>query len=561
MSAVTRRTDSAEPGLRGGPRPGLLLGERYRLEELLAVGGMGAVWRARDELLGRPVAVKLLRPELAADPEFLARFRAEARHAAAVRHPGVAAVHDYGEDGGDEHARDGRPDVRRGGPLPAGADDTVVDLREGEAGSAARAADVSAPASAWLVMDLVSGEPLSTVLAREGRLGVVRTLRVVAGVADALAAAHAVGVVHRDVKPGNLLVAGHRGGGQQGERIVVTDFGIARAAGAASLTRTGTLVGTAAYLSPEQARGRTATAASDLYALGVVAYECLAGRKPFGGESDLAVALAHGRDPVPPLPADVPAPVRALVLRLLAKDPQQRPATAAAVAARARLLAEDPATSVPASTGPAPAPTVVLPTLEGPAGPLGPGGPDGLDSTDGSRGRTAADGGHRTRVVGSPAAAGRARRPALLLAAAGGALLLGGLATGALLAAAHAPAPTGSPGPATASATPAATVRLDPARYVGRPADQVRAELVGLGLGVRLVAAAGDGPVGTVAALDPSGVVARGTTITVTVVQQVAQPDPRTGGQTGRTTTHGPKDEHGKKSGTRPGQGDRKGEG
>ncbi|HEU4675285.1 MAG TPA: serine/threonine protein kinase [Motilibacteraceae bacterium] len=554
---MTGRADSAAPGLRGGPRPGLVLGDRYRLEELLAVGGMGAVWRATDELLARPVAVKLLRPELAADPSFLARFRAEARHAAAVRHPGVAAVHDYAEDGGV----DGERQPHGGTSVQAEPDDTVVDLRPGGAGtSTVPAGGAAVPASAWLVMDLVQGEPLSAVLAREGRLGTTRTLRVVAGVADALAAAHAVGVVHRDVKPGNLLLAtgsagdragdraGDHAGGQAGERVVVTDFGIARAAGAASLTRTGTLVGTAAYLSPEQAAGRVATAASDLYALGVVAYECLAGHKPFEGDSDLAVALAHGRDPVPPLPADVPAPVRALVLRLLAKDPQQRPATAAAVAARARLLAQDPPPGPVDDAGPLPAPTAVLPL---------PSGPTDRDQTPAA--------GHG--VLAEAAEPGRrARRPLLLGVAAGGVLLLGGLLAGALLGAAHPPGPSApSPSPArpSASTTPSTTVRLDPASYLGQPADRVRAELTRLGLAVRLVGTAGDGPVGTVAALDPTGVVARGTTITLRVVEQVPRsgpaPGPKDGSKDG--STHDPKDEHAKKSGTRPGEGDRKGKG
>ncbi|MGN6332862.1 MAG: serine/threonine protein kinase [Motilibacteraceae bacterium] len=575
---MTGRADSTAPGLRGGPRPGLLLGDRYRLEELLAVGGMGAVWQATDELLDRPVAVKLLRPELAADPSFLARFRAEARHAAAVRHPGVATVHDYGEHHAGEHTeppehpeQGEHPErhLRADGSGPAAGrgtvpDDTVVDLRSPvPAGAVDRP-----PVAAWLVMDLVPGEPLSAVLAREGRLGWAATLAVLADAADALAAAHAVGVVHRDVKPGNLLLAAEatdptdstdpaeptdqRLRPARRQRVVVTDFGIARAAGAASITRTGMLVGTAAYLSPEQAAGRPASAASDLYALGVVAYECLAGRKPFVGDSDLAVALAHGRDPVPPLPDDVPAAVRALVLRLLAKDPQQRPAGAPAVAARARLLLTDPATEPTRAIDRTP-PTAVLPVaadLE----------PDVRQHDDPDAAGAARSGLEPQAGPGHPI---RVRRPLLAGVVAAGVLLLGGLVTGALVGATHRPAPAPTATSPAATTTPPTTVRLDAAAYVGRPADQVRAELTRLGLAVRLVGAAGDGPVGTVAALDPTGVVARGTTITLRVVEQVPRSGPAPGSEAGATdgSRHDPKDEHAKKSGTRPGQGDRKGKG
>ena len=206
---------------------GLLAG-RYRLLSRLGSGGHGEVWRARDERLGRDVAVKVLRPELADDEDVQARFRAEARAAGGLRSPGIAAVFDFAE--GDQ--------------------------------------------GAWLVMELVDGVPLSQVLRSAGRLPVDRTLDVVEQAAAALQAAHDGGVVHRDVKPGNLLL---RADG----RLSVTDFGIASAAGAAPLTRTGQVVGTAAYLAPEQASGRPVTGAADVYALGVVAYECLTGARPF----------------------------------------------------------------------------------------------------------------------------------------------------------------------------------------------------------------------------------------------------------------------------------------
>ena len=196
------------------PVPDLTIAERYRLVERIAVGGMGTVWQARDELLDRFVAVKILKEEYAADPSFLERFRREARHTASLSHAGIANVFDYGEVG-----------------------DT-----------------------AYLVMELVPGEPLSAILAREGALPARRALDVVGQTGLALQAAHDAGVIHRDVKPGNLIV-------RPDGVVKVTDFGIARAVDAAPVTQTGLVVGTAAYLSPEQASGRDAGPTSDVYSL------------------------------------------------------------------------------------------------------------------------------------------------------------------------------------------------------------------------------------------------------------------------------------------------------
>jgi serine/threonine-protein kinase len=257
------------------------LAGRYRLCRWLAAGGMGQVWQAVDEVLGRPVAVKLLRDEYAQDPSFVRRLRAEARYAAALTHPGIATVFDYGE---------------------------------------VRTADGPEP-TAFLVMELVEGEPLSWLLAREGCLGLDRSLEVVGQAALAVGAAHRAGLVHRDIKPANLLV------GPEG-MVKVTDFGVARALGQGQGDQRELLVGTAGYLSPEQAVGQPATAASDLYALGVVAYECLAGRRPFTGEHPIAVALGHLLQPPPPLPEDVPEQVRGLVAQAMAKQPTRRPSDA-----------------------------------------------------------------------------------------------------------------------------------------------------------------------------------------------------------------------------------------
>ena len=259
--------------------PDRVLGDRYRLGELIAAGGMGEVWRARDLMLERDVAIKALKREYADDETFLARFRAEAKHTANLSHPGIASVYDYGEDAG----------------------------------------------TSYLVMELVDGEPLSAILRREGRLDAKSTLTIVGQAALALHAAHAAGVIHRDIKPGNLLVAADL-------TTKVTDFGIAWAAAGVPLTLTGTVLGTAHYLSPEQGSGADVTPASDVYSLGVVAYECLSGRRPFDGDSPVRIALAHVQDPPPPLPDEVPADVRTLIEQALAKEPTERFTTAAAFA-------------------------------------------------------------------------------------------------------------------------------------------------------------------------------------------------------------------------------------
>ena len=269
-----------------------LLAGRYRLTDRIAAGGMGEVWRGEDVLLNRAVAVKLLPTGRAGDESFLARFRAEARYAASLSHPGIARVYDYGES------------AEFGG--------------------------------AYLILELVNGEPLSAILARAGRLSPDPTLDIIGQAARALDAAHQAGIVHRDIKPGNLLVAG-------GGTTKITDFGIAtavRAAQASHLTETGMVMGTAMYVSPEQATGAPVDASSDIYSLGVVAYECLAGHVPFTASEPLAIAFAHKHAPVPALPPDVPQPVANLVYDMLAKTPAGRPASARAVADRADMLRE-----------------------------------------------------------------------------------------------------------------------------------------------------------------------------------------------------------------------------
>lgn len=261
---------------------------RYHLDRWIASGGMGEVWQATDTLLDREVALKVLRREYADEALVRARFAAEARHAGALQHPNVASVLDYGEI-----PVEGQP------PLP------------------------------FLVMELVEGQPLSDLLAGGRALPALVAADYVAQAADGLEAAHAIGIVHRDVKPSNLLVT------PQG-RVKVTDFGVARAADSAAFTLTGHLIGTPHYLSPEQADGGSATAASDVYALGIVLFECLSGRKPFVGETAVATALMHIRDPLPPLPSAVPERLQRIVQVATAKDPSDRFRSAAAMASALR---------------------------------------------------------------------------------------------------------------------------------------------------------------------------------------------------------------------------------
>ena len=279
------------------PEAGMTLGSRYTLTDRIATGGMGDVWRATDSVLGRDVAVKVMRANAAEDPTFAERFRDEARHSAGMSHQNIATVYDYGEDDG----------------------------------------------VAYLVMELVEGEPLSQLIAR-GPMPPDQVRSIAGQAALALAAAHAAGVVHRDVKPANILVT-------PDGRVKLTDFGIARAADGASHTRTGEVLGTPQYLSPEQALGRGATGASDLYALGIITQEMLTGRKPFDAGSAVATALSQVNDAPPPLPDWVPSDLRRIVEQSLAKDPSDRPTSAAAVAAALGMpvtgLAQiPPATSV-----------------------------------------------------------------------------------------------------------------------------------------------------------------------------------------------------------------------
>jgi serine/threonine protein kinase len=268
------------------PTAGQVFSSRYELVSRIAIGGMGEVWKANDSVIGRTVAVKILKEEYMGDPGFRERFRAEARHAALVNHEGIANVFDYGEEDG----------------------------------------------SAYLVMELVPGEALSSVLDREKILPATKVLNYVAQTAAALYAAHQAGLVHRDIKPGNLLIT-------PDGTVKITDFGIARLADQVPLTATGQVMGTVQYLAPEQAGGKPASPLTDVYSLGIVAYEALAGKRPFRGESQVAIALAQIKEAPPALPSSIPEEVRALVMSCMAKKPEGRPASAEALSLAASALA------------------------------------------------------------------------------------------------------------------------------------------------------------------------------------------------------------------------------
>jgi eukaryotic-like serine/threonine-protein kinase len=301
-----------------------ILNERYQIEATLGEGGMARVYRGTDGVLGRPVAIKVLADRYANDDTFVTRFRREAQAAAALNHPNVVSVFDTGDDG-QAH---------------------------------------------YIVMEYVPGQTLADVLKREGPLDPDRAARIAEDVATALQAAHERGLVHRDVKPGNVMI-------DPEGRTKVMDFGIARAAANDTLTQTGAVLGTAAYLSPEQARGDAVDARSDIYSLGCVLYEMLTGRPPFTGDSPVAIAYAHVNDQ-PDSPTahrrGVPPELEAVTMRALAKDPDDRYPSAEAfraaiAAARGAGVSTEPIGAAAGDTAVMPAPETTAPVSAEPAGP------------------------------------------------------------------------------------------------------------------------------------------------------------------------------------------------
>lgn len=256
---------------------GRVLGGRYTLLTPIAQGGMGEVWKARDRVSGHIVAAKVLRPELTGEELSLSRLRLEARNSMSISHPNIANTQDSGEEDG----------------------------------------------IGWIIMELVDGYPLTDYLRGGSRISPEYLMPILVQVAMALGAAARAGVVHRDIKPANIIV-------RPDGMVKLTDFGISRATGQVNLTAAGMVMGTAQYLPPEQAMGEVATPIGDLYALGVIAYEAAAGRRPFTGETQVDIAFAHVNDPVPPLPDFVPEPLADVILHLLEKDPAKRPESGSA---------------------------------------------------------------------------------------------------------------------------------------------------------------------------------------------------------------------------------------
>jgi eukaryotic-like serine/threonine-protein kinase len=439
-----------------------LLAGRYRLINQIAAGGVGEVWRAEDQMLARPVAVKLLLADYAQHAETRARFRFEAQHAASLSHPAIAQVYDYHE---------GNAEFRP-----------------------------------FLVMELIDGPSLAEVLAA-GPIDPERVMDIVAQAAAGLAAAHQAGLVHRDIKPANLLLTSD---GQ----VKITDFGIAHAAGSAPITHHGQLIGTPAYLAPERVAGQTAGPPSDLYSLGILAHECLTGARPYEG-TPMEIVLAHGQRALPALPWSVPAPVAGFIGELTARDPAARPASARLASARAAelrdLLASGRLEPDGYVAGHRAGPTLTM-ALEHPAA-VGDGPPpwyaddaDGLPSA-----RLPAD------------RAWPRRRVALAIGAASiVAGLAGWLVSSATGAAAPAVTPPASSPAAARSSSPAPdAVNVNSSALIGQSVEVVEYTLRSLGLQPQVSWVAqsdqSQNP-GTVVSVQPSGQVPTGSVVIVTAV-------------------------------------------
>jgi hypothetical protein len=475
------------------PTAGLTFGGRYELQSRIAIGGMGEVWQSIDLVIGRTVAIKILKDEYLGDPGFLERFRAEARHAALVNHEGIANVFDYGEEDG----------------------------------------------SAFLVMELVPGEALSTILEREHTLPADKVLDIVAQTAAALHAAHAAGLVHRDIKPGNLLIT------PEG-RVKITDFGIARIADQVPLTATGQVMGTVQYLSPEQASGRSASPTTDIYSLGIVAYESLAGRRPFTGESQVAIAMAQINEQPPPLPDTVSEPVRNLVISCLAKNPSERPASAAHLARASIALRRGDVQAAAASV-----PAIMAGITPTAATQLMPGA--GSNETtmlmpSAGAAPTAAQPGTRAQAAAAATATPKKKKrspwtwPLIALISILGLVLVGTLFT-IFTEQTSTPEPpvtsqTPEPEVTTPSPTPSpiatpSTVRINRDEFLGLTSGEARDKLAGLELSANVIndqrAATTADEVDRVYEINPTGSVNKGTTITVSVFGDLALPTAPTG--------------------------------
>ena len=447
---------------------GSVLGNRYTLTDRIAGGGMGEVWEATDGVLGRTVAIKLLRQGYTGDSQFVDRFRAEARNSAALAHPNIATVHDYGEEDG----------------------------------------------ASYLVMELVRGEPLSKVINERGPLGDDEAASLLGQAAAALEVAHQSGFVHRDVKPANIMVT-------PDGMAKLTDFGIARALHGSAITKTGEVMGTAQYISPEQAMGEPATPSSDIYALGIVGHEMLTGKRPFDAETPVATALAQVNDPPPPLPDEVTEPLRGLITACLAKDPADRPVSAAAIAEELGVPVSGPIMSTATPPSAMDQTAVMATSIAQPdrhGGPPTSITPVAPMAALGRQGRAVT-----SRVRKRPAVWGLGALAVIILAVSLSRCGSDGSAT-----------PATRPTP-SASATRPATV-LSAGAYVGQPVEDARRALESLGYQVSARTQASDKPAGTVLAMSPTGAVPANAVI----ILMVAGPAPATSSSPApaQNTTH-----------------------
>src|SRR5664280_2916464 len=425
--------------------------ERYELNHLIARGGMAEVYRAHDRLLDRPVALKVLFPELSVDRSFVERFRREAQAAANLSHPNIVPVFDWGEDTG----------------------------------------------TYFIVMEFIDGRPLSSILKSAGTLSAERTADIGAHVAAALGYAHKHGVIHRDVKPGNVLIT-------DDGQVKVTDFGIARAINTEeSLTQTGAVMGTATYFSPEQAEGIGVDARTDIYSLGVVLFEMVTGRPPFLGDTPVAVASKHVRDH-PPAPRElnpsIPPTFEAIILKSMAKDPAHRYPTAEDL--RADLLRFNEGRSVLAMND-----TTALLAAAGVTQTVGAVG--GMDATQAVASIDEAENGEDAEEAGS----NRTRTYAIILV-----VLLALLALAGFLLARNLGYLGGSPS-------------FNMPSVNGQPVDQATATLKGDGLVVKTSNQVSSQTPGLVLSTDPTGnsLVKKGDTVTLKVavpapIQQIPVP-------------------------------------